>query len=435
MSDIASITIEPKCALIDQKVSIKVLGLKANNTVTIRAQSLDYYKLSAKNSNPNHWKWIKKTHWESFGVFKADSNGNIDLSTQKPTGGTYNAVDSMGLLWSMNYKTKKNYNLSKQLPFAPLLKSMTVRFIVESNGKQLASTECKRLFYASKVKLEEVSENGIVGRYFNEVTTKLKPGVIVVSGSEGGIDNATSIAGLLSSHGYATLALAYFNMEGLPKSLNNVPLEYFENAIKWINQRGDIDPNNLTIFGRSRGGELALLLGSTFKELTSVIAVSPSPILFQCRNKSITWKYKNMNIPFLKLKINVGFFLISAFFDIIHKRAIDFSKVYLKAIKNYDDIKEKFIPIQKINGPILFISGKYDNIWPSQKLCQFSVKRLAELKFPFKYKILNYEAGHYIYYPYIPVGDISGITEKNAYANKDAWKNILIFLDGQRNKQ
>ena len=51
-------------------------------------------------------------------------------------------------------------------------------------------------------------------------------GVLVVGGSGGGIAWQDYWGEILSRQGFGALALAYFGMEGLPKELDEIPLEY-----------------------------------------------------------------------------------------------------------------------------------------------------------------------------------------------------------------
>jgi dienelactone hydrolase len=105
-----------------------------------------------------------------------------------------------------------------------------------------------------------------------------------VTGSEGGFRWAGTVAPLLACHGYAALALAYFDyqgMEGLPTSLMEIPLEYFERAIAWMGKQPQVNRDKLAVVGISKGGELALLLGSTFPEIKSVVAYVPSGVVWQ----------------------------------------------------------------------------------------------------------------------------------------------------------
>jgi hypothetical protein len=59
--------------------------------------------------------------------------------------------------------------------------------------------------------------------------------VIVLGGGGGMIDEYKGA--MLASHGYAALNLAHFAQPGLPRGLVNIPLEYFENAIRWMRKR------------------------------------------------------------------------------------------------------------------------------------------------------------------------------------------------------
>jgi hypothetical protein len=55
------------------------------------------------------------------------------------------------------------------------------------------------------------------------------PGIIDLYGSIGGL--CEHRASLLAGHGFAVLALAYFQFEDLPENLSDVRLEYFEEAL------------------------------------------------------------------------------------------------------------------------------------------------------------------------------------------------------------
>ena len=85
---------------------------------------------------------------------------------------------------------------------------------------------------------------------------------MVVSGGGGGIEEFRGA--ILASHGYAALSVGHFAVEGRPRGLVNIPLEYFETAISWMRAQTWFDSCLLAVWGASRGGELALLLGATF---------------------------------------------------------------------------------------------------------------------------------------------------------------------------
>ena len=60
---------------------------------------------------------------------------------------------------------------------------------------------------------------------------------------------------------------ALIGLPGLPSSLENIPLEYFERALRWLAKQPAVDPHRIVTFGSSRGGEASLLIASTFPRL------------------------------------------------------------------------------------------------------------------------------------------------------------------------
>jgi hypothetical protein len=77
--------IEPARARIDERVSIRVLGLEPNYTVVLRARMRDDVERD----------------WSSYATFQADAAGAVDVSSQPALSGTYQGIDQMGLFWSM----------------------------------------------------------------------------------------------------------------------------------------------------------------------------------------------------------------------------------------------------------------------------------------------------------------------------------------------
>jgi len=50
--------------------------------------------------------------------------------------------------------------------------------------------------------------------------------------------------------------------------------------------------------------------------------------------------------------------------------------------------------VEKINGPLLLISGKADTMWPSTPMCEQIISRLSANSFPFPYRHEALECGH-----------------------------------------
>lgn len=58
------------------------------------------------------------------------------------------------------------------------------------------------------------------------------PGIIDINGVGGGLLEYR--ASLLSGHGFATLALAFYDFEDLPKDYSILHVDYFEEAMRYM---------------------------------------------------------------------------------------------------------------------------------------------------------------------------------------------------------
>lgn len=98
------------------------------------------------------------------------------------------------------------------------------------------------------------------------------------------------------------------------------------------------------------------------------------------------------------------------------------------------------IPIEKAQGPILFITGQDDHNWRSELYAQIASERL-QAHGKEKPQIISYPGtGHYIEPPYFPMCPASlhklmekpviwgGEPRAHSKAQVDAWKQILTFF-------
>ena len=128
--------------------------------------------------------------------------------------------------------------------------------------------------------MTHVRDDGLVGTLFAPAGDDRRPAVLAVGGSGGGLSFADAIAPLLASHGYTSMALAYFRMEGLPATLDRIPLEYFERALAWLARHPRVDADRIAMLGGSRGGELVLPPRCTFPSIRAVVAYVPSGLVY-----------------------------------------------------------------------------------------------------------------------------------------------------------
>jgi len=109
------------------------------------------------------------------------------------------------------------------------------------------------------------------------------------------------------------------------------------------------------------------------------------------------------------------------------------------ALENEAAVERAEIAVERINGPLLLISGTDDRLWPSTRLSEIAMERLRRYEeHPSPYEHLRYEdAGHQIGTPGTddtPFGRefgpfvLGGSTESNRAASVDSWPRVLDTL-------
>jgi fermentation-respiration switch protein FrsA (DUF1100 family) len=114
------------------------------------------------------------------------------------------------------------------------------------------------------------------------------------------------------------------------------------------------------------------------------------------------------------------------------KDPFDRRPLYVEWLKDKDMVRDATIPVEKIAGPILMITGTEDRTWPAAEMADEVMKRLAEKKHPFPRRLLSYDGcGHFIGMPLRPPGvapHLGGSVEANSYAAWDSWPKVVKFL-------
>lgn len=247
-------------------------------------------------------------------------------------------------------------------------------------------------------------------------------GVLLVGGSGGGIAWQDYWGDILARHGFVALALAYFGMEGLPKELDEIPLEYFLGAIEYMQRTPAIDRNRIGVVGVSRGGELALLLASHSPAIDAVVAFVPSAVVFQStvstgagRKPRSSWTFRGRPFPFVAREPG--------------DTAEPLVNEFRRALAQRDQVANATIPVERIRGPILLLSGKEDTTWPSSDMSEMVVARLRNRKFRFSYEHIAYDhAGHMIHQIRSDAVKRGGTEIDNSVAQQDAQRRTLEFL-------
>jgi dienelactone hydrolase len=421
------IQVDPPTGRVDEPFHLTVSGLPPGRPVTIRAATSDG----------------SLRRWASHASFLAGEDGTVDVSAVAPLSGTYTGIDPSGLLWSMLPAEGRQHTFFVRRKAAPL----RIRVTVEAGGEELAACELERTFGGASVGRRVADGHGLAGDLFFPVTGGPHPGVMVLSGSDGGqLDHAAS---LLAAHGYAVLSLGYFGVEDRPTHLHHIDLRYFEQALDWMAVQPEVAGDRITVVGLSRGGELALQLGSMFPQVAGVVAGSPSGIRQAGLTKNSSdftkpaWLDGETVLAYLPARFNLRRFV--QFYSVfIFRRPLRLRPVYERLLRKRDAVAAATIDVERIQGPVLLVSGTSDQLWPSQRFAELIMGRLRDAGHPYADEHLSYRgAGHFACFPYalpslppltrmspVPIFtmDFGGSPAANAVAARDSWPEILRFL-------
>lgn len=292
-----------------------------------------------------------------------------------------------------------------------------------------------------------VGQKGLVGTLFVPAGEAHEPypAVLVLGGSEGGMreDFAQALAG----EGFAALTVAYFGSKGLPSSLMEIPLEYFASAMSWLEKQPEVKAEAIAVLGGSKGGELALVLAAAYPErIGAVVAYVPSGVVWQGipshandfrKAPRSSWTREGRPVPFLP-SAKPSFTETVKFLGFLVGRPGALRPLYERGLEDLEATADATIAVERIQGPVLLLSGSDDQVWPSTTLSEAVIRRLKEHNHPYPDEHLAYQgAGHLFGVPgavrtagrsQSGRANLGGKMEANEAALVDSWPKVLGFL-------
>jgi len=400
--------------------AVHVDGLTAHERVTVGARFWGY---------------------ASWADFEADEAGSIDAGEDAPLEGTYEGADADGLVWSMI----KESDLTGT--------TFDVSFSVERAGEVVAEATLARRPLDDGLSFEALRESGLVGSLFMPAgaSSTPRPVIVVLGGSEGGLDTAEFLAAYYAGHtGFAALGLAYFGVDGLPDTLTDIPLEYFATALEWIASRSDLDATRVAVAGVSRGGELALQLGALHPELRAVIAEVPSGVRWGSAGffDRAAWTLGGASLPYMPNAPDAepsvetlpngqtGYRLTPTFLA-----SLEIATATERAAAEID--------VEHGGAAFLLLGGGDDGLWPSCALAQIAMDRLHAAGHDAMHDdaLVCYEdTGHFIGPPGWPTAEtyayrdsriggawmvLGGTPAGTAHAQRAMYERVATFLADQ----
>ncbi|MER7506388.1 acyl-CoA thioester hydrolase/BAAT C-terminal domain-containing protein [Nonomuraea pusilla] len=337
--------------------------------------------------------------------------------------------------------------------------------------------------------MEEIASRAVeYGTLWLPPGTGPAPAVLVLGGSEGGTPDDVGAA--LAREGFLALASPCFGGAGLPAQLVEVPLERFGERLRWLAALPGTGPADaalpqtgaaggpevgeagrlaalprgpgagrqgraggpiggasrpVAVVGRSKGGELALLVASAYPDLVAaVVAYSGSGVGWQGidrgpgayrRPARPSWTLGGAAVPFLPFARPTPGQVLSLLGYLVG-RPPPSRPFYERALGDAAAVERATFPVERFRGPVLLVSGADDQVWPSRELAEIAVRRLggpSDAARPGRRRVehLVYEGTGHLAGP-CPLrarGFAAGGTpEANAAAAADAWPRVVAFL-------
>ena len=223
----------------------------------------------------------------AWGAFVADGRGRVNLTTAKPTAGTWRTAGSEALFWSGYPEGAPDLidapSAVAAIPSSPL-GSLTVAV---TRGETLIARDSVKVITSPNVSTTAVREQGLVGVYATPTGARKLPVIVLLHGSEGGkLDRAGTDAARFAAQGYAVLAITYFSypwesIPGTPNAHVDIPVETVAKARDWLSRQESADVQRFGVYGVSKGAEFAALAASIYPWIDAVVPCVGSDVVWE----------------------------------------------------------------------------------------------------------------------------------------------------------
>lgn len=218
-----------------------------------------------------------------------------------------------------------------------------------------------------------------------------RPLLVGLGGSEGGNAWASERwrpqRERLLEQGYALLALEYFGGPGTPAQLDRVSVDAVHAAILEAARDPRVDGRCIAVLGGSRGAELALLLASHYPDVGAVVALVPGSAVFPSLTDAMVtpgFSLDGKPLPFVPVPWGATPELLAG----------DLRGAFEEMMANKAAMSAAAIPVERMRGPVLFVSATRDEVWPSKEMSDAMVRRLRQHGFPHAVEHIAVEGGH-----------------------------------------
>ena len=218
-----------------------------------------------------------------------------------------------------------------------------------------------------------------------------RPLLVGLGGSEGGNPWASERwkeqRERFLEQGYGLLALGYFGTPNSPEHLDRISLDGVHAAIMEAARDPRVDGRCIAVIGGSRGAELALLLASHYPEIRAVVAIVPGSAVFPALTDAMTtpgFSLRNQPLPFVPMTWAATPHLFTG----------DLRAAFETLMRDTAAMQRAAIRVERINGPVQFVSAAKDEMWPSREMADAMMRRLQAHGFRHHAEHLVVAGGH-----------------------------------------
>lgn len=228
--------------------------------------------------------------------------------------------------------------------------------------------------------VKSVTYKNLVAKLYLPKQSGKVPVVIAFGGSDGGMNFAEANGAMIAPHGVAVLGLAYFKETGLPATLDHIPMEYFVDAINFLETVPEVDAKRIGVVSGSRGSEAAFILAAMDQRIKSLALTTPSKLPWYGKTTARSaWTYKGRDIPALSLELDEQAPVLERF---------------NAALKNQPKVRRALFAFERIKGAIFMVSAENDTFWPSYSMSKDIEAYLQAQHFRYPVVHHSYPTGH-----------------------------------------
>ncbi len=270
-----------------------------------------------------------------------------------------------------------------------------------------------------------------------------RPVVVILGGAEGGDGAGRRFGPILARLGYAAVGIAYHSPDwgdfAPPPAFPDLPGSFIDIRVDQLRELRDVlsvvpglDLKRLGLFAGSKGSELALLAASRYPWVSSVIAYTPSDVVWEgwglemleAEGTRSSFSFEDEPLPFMPYR---GFVE-----GLQAGPAADLRAIHENGRADHPEMEAAArIPAENYRGPLMLIAGERDAQWNSAEMARNIRDTRAAAGLTTEVWIYP-EAGHNIaggHAELVNDPKSGGTPEADANARLDAWPRVLSFLE------